>query len=72
MSATENHSNGHVAPTGPPVMIVDLLKRFGGADVRVLQLATALRAAGVPFAVATLSGSPLHRRLAAAGIRDWP
>ena len=67
MSATENHSNGHRAPAGPAVMIVDLSKRFGGADVRVLQLAAALRASGVPFVVATLSGSPLHRRLAAAG-----
>lgn len=67
MSATENHANGHVIATGPPVMIVDLSKRFGGADVRVLQLAAALRASRVPFVVATLSGSPLHRRLAAAG-----
>ena len=67
MSATENHSNGTVHPPRPPVMIVDLSKRFGGADVRVLQLADALRASGVPFVVAVLSGSPLHRRLAAAG-----
>jgi glycosyltransferase involved in cell wall biosynthesis len=67
LSATENHSNGHHPAAGPAVMIVDLSKRFGGADVRVLQLAAALRASGVPFVVATLSGSPLHRRLAAAG-----
>ncbi len=67
MSATENHSNGTVRPPRPPVMIVNLSKRFGGADVRVLQLADALRASGVPFVVAVLSGSPLHRRLAAAG-----
>ena len=48
-------------------MIVDLSKRFGGADVRVLQLAAALRASGVPFVVADALGLPLHRRLAAAG-----
>ena len=73
MSATENHSNGHVAPTGPPVMIVDLSKRFGGADVRVLQLATALRAARRPVR----GGDALRaRRCTGAwrppGIRAWP
>ncbi len=54
-----------------PVMVVDLAKRFGGADVRVLQLADALRGRGA-CTVATLAGSPLHRRLAAAGLPRLP
>ncbi len=53
-------------------MVVDLAKRFGGADVRVLQLAQALRDRGVPCTVAALAGSPLHRRLAAAGLPRLP
>jgi glycosyltransferase involved in cell wall biosynthesis len=52
-------------------MIVDLARRFGGADVRVLQLAQAL-AGRTPFTVATLAGSPLHRRLAAEGLPALP
>lgn len=50
-----------------PVMVVDLAKRFGGADVRVLQMARSLTEHGVPFVVATLAGSPLHERLVALG-----
>ena len=53
-----------------PVMVVDLAKRFGGADVRVLQLADALR--GLSCTVATLAASPLHHRLAAAGLPRLP
>ncbi len=50
-----------------PVMVVDLAKRFGGADVRVLQMARSLTERGVPFVVVTLAGSPLHQRLVALG-----
>ncbi len=53
-------------PLGP-VMVVDLAKRFGGADVRVLQMARSLTERGVPFVVVTLAGSPLHERLSALG-----
>jgi glycosyltransferase involved in cell wall biosynthesis len=56
---------------GRPVMVVDLAKRFGGADVRVLQLAAALRGRS-PCTVATLAGSPLHGRLGAAGLPRLP
>jgi glycosyltransferase involved in cell wall biosynthesis len=55
----------------PPVLVVDLAKRFGGADVRVLQLAEALRERS-SCTVATLAGSPLHRRLAAVGLPRLP
>ena len=53
------------------VLSVDLAKRFGGADVRVLQLAEALRGR-VPCTVVTLARSPLHDRLGAAGLPRLP
>jgi len=42
---------------------VDLAKYYGGADVRVLELARTLEARRHPYAVAALAGSPLHLRL---------
>ena len=59
------------ATPDPSVLVVDLAKRFGGADVRVLQLAEGLRGRS-SCTVATLAGSPLHRRLAAAGLPRVP
>lgn len=56
----------------PPVLIVDLVKRYGGAEVRVLDMARSLHFRRQPYAVATLSGSPLHRRLEAAGLQALP
>lgn len=53
------------------VLIVDLAKRFGGAEVRVLGLARALHGR-CPYAVAVLAGSPLHERMLAAGLRALP
>lgn len=44
------------------VLIVDLAKHFGGADVRVLELARSLHGR-CRYAVATLAGSPLQQRL---------
>jgi glycosyltransferase involved in cell wall biosynthesis len=53
------------------VLIVDLSKRYGGADVRVFDVARALH--GHPgCGVATLKGSPLHRRLEEAGLTAVP
>ena len=52
----------------PPILIVDLSKHFGGGDVRVAQLASALPES----IVAVIAGSETHRRFAQAGIRVWP
>ncbi len=54
-----------------PVLLIDLAQRFGGAEVRVLDTATLLHGQ-YPYAVATLTGSPLHRRLEAAGLASLP
>jgi glycosyltransferase involved in cell wall biosynthesis len=54
-----------------PILIVDLAKRFGGAEVRVLELARGLNGRR-PYAVAVLAGSPLHERLRAAGLQALP
>lgn len=55
----------------PRVLLVDLSKRFGGADVRVLQTARAL-GGRCRIAVAVLDGSPVHHELAASGIETVP
>lgn len=55
----------------PAVLIVSLSRRFGGAEVRVLQTATALRGK-CRHAVAVLEGSPLHRKLSEAGCPVLP
>ena len=55
----------------PRVLIVNLAKRFGGTAVRVLNLAKSLHG-HFPYAVATLVGSPLHRRLEAANLVSLP
>ncbi len=47
----------------PPILIVDLAKRYGGADVRVLQLARAFQERDYDYCIATLENSDLHRRL---------
>ncbi len=49
-------------------IIIDLAKRFGGAEVRVLDTAALLRRREYPYAVAALDGSPLLRRLRADGL----
>lgn len=55
----------------PAVLIVCLSRRFGGAEVRVLQTAGALRGR-CRHAVAVLEGSPLHRKLTEAGCPVLP
>lgn len=52
-------------------MIVDLAKRFGGADVRVLELAGGL-AERADATVVTLAGSALHERLETVGLPHLP
>ncbi len=54
-----------------PVLIIDLAKRYGGAEVRVLDTAKSLHGQ-YPYAVATLAGSPLHQRLEAAKLISLP
>lgn len=54
-----------------PVLIIDLAKRYGGAEVRVLDTAKLLHG-HYPYAVATLVGSPLHQRLQKAGLTALP
>jgi glycosyltransferase involved in cell wall biosynthesis len=53
------------------VLIVDLAKRYGGGEVRVLDMAKLLHGQ-YPYAVATLAGSPLHQRLDAAKLVSLP
>ncbi len=49
------------------VLIVDLAKFYGGADVRVTALAGMLHGER-RYAIATLEGSPLHQRLESTGL----
>jgi glycosyltransferase involved in cell wall biosynthesis len=62
-----------VSPLAPvadsPVLLVSLSRRFGGADVRVIQLARGLHTRGRRYAVATLTGSPLYQKLTAEGLK---
>jgi glycosyltransferase involved in cell wall biosynthesis len=55
----------------PKILIIDLAKHFGGADVRVAALAQALHGRQ-DYAVATLSGSPLQQRLVMLGLNVLP
>jgi len=50
-----------------PILIINLSKWFGGAEIRVLELAYALRESGA-YGVVTLNNSPLHRKLSKAGL----
>ncbi len=54
------------------VLLVDLARGFGGAEVRVLNLARALGGARADCRVAVLSGGPLHARLQSAGLPSAP
>jgi glycosyltransferase involved in cell wall biosynthesis len=49
-------------PAARPVLLVALAKNYGGADVRVIQIARALHGSR-PYAVAALQGSETHRAL---------
>lgn len=52
----------------PSVLLVDLARYYGGADVRVLLLARTFEQTGVRYGVATLQGSDLQRRLQSEGL----
>ncbi len=54
-----------------PILIVDLAKRYGGAEVRVFDTAKSLHGK-YPYAVAVLTNSPLHQRLETAGLTTLP
>ncbi len=53
------------------VLLIALAKRYGGAEVRVFDLARAFHGR-LPYAVATLPGSVLHERLLAAKLNAVP
>ena len=54
-----------------PVLLVNLSKRFGGAEVRVIDMASAFHGR-LTYSVAVLNGSPLHRRLVEADLNVQP
>ena len=54
-----------------PILIVDLAKHYGGAEVRVFDLAKAFHG-NCQYSVATLIDSPLHKRLKAANLVALP
>ena len=55
-----------------PVLIVNLAAKFGGVDMRVVETARALAENGRPYAVATITDSPLHKQLIAASLNAIP
>ena len=55
----------------PPVLIVDLAKRFGGTGSRVVDICRSLHGHR-SYAAATLRNSPLHKRLEAEGLVSLP
>ncbi len=54
-----------------PVLLVALSQGYGGADVRVFDLAKAFHGR-ISYAVATLHNSPLQQKLDAAGLQTRP
>lgn len=62
-------SDGRVLP---PVLLVSLSLKPGGVDVRILQTARALDAAGATYRVAVIEGTPLHERLTAEKLAAHP
>ncbi len=50
------------------VLLIDLARSYGGAEVRVQTQAVALESATMGCAVAVLRGSPLHERLTKLGV----
>lgn len=55
-----------------PVLLVNLARHFGGAEVRVLETARGLAEAGASFAVAVIEGSALHLALKELGLPALP
>lgn len=54
-----------------PVLIINLSRWFGGAEVRVFEIASALEGL-CPYAVVTLRNSPLHLKLMKAKLNVLP
>lgn len=54
-----------------PVLIVNLSKRYGGAEVRVIDMAAAFHGR-LLYSVAALKDSPLHKRLKEANLNVLP
>lgn len=54
-----------------PVLIVNLSKRFGGAEVRVIDMASAFHGC-LTYSVAVLKDAPLYQRLNEAGLEVLP
>lgn len=60
------------AASGPTPLLVCLSKRWGGVDVRILQVARALQARGHSYGVAVLAGSALHQAMDAEKLVAFP
>ncbi len=54
-----------------PILIISLSRRYGGADVRVFEMASALDG-DYPYGVVTLKNSILHKNLVKAGLNVLP
>lgn len=67
----QNKQNPHKGETARPILLVALSQGYGGADVRVFDMAHAFHGHAT-YAVATLDQSPLHKRLEAAGLSTRP
>jgi len=67
----QNKHNSHNGETPHRILLVALSQGYGGADVRVFDMAYAFHG-HVAYAVATLDQSPLHKRLETAGLSTRP
>lgn len=65
----DRNGEGTFMSAMPPFLIVDLAKRYGGADVRVLQLARAFHERDYDYCIATLENSDLHVRLVSENLK---
>ena len=66
-----NEARSSRSALGRPVLLVSLAENYGGADVRVIQIARALHGRR-PYAVAVLKDSTTHRRLESFALRALP
>ena len=62
---------GEIKEESGPVLLVALSQGYGGADVRVFDLARAFHGR-IPYAVVVLANSPLWQKLTAAGLSVRP
>ena len=71
MSSNNIEASNHQSPQIGPVLLVALSKGYGGADVRVFDLAQAFHGR-IPYTVATIKGSLLQQKLTAANLSTHP